>query len=793
MNQVVTPSRTPLQASPGLRGTVARLLLLLALTLAVGVASAQDVVSAEAVGTWEGAIDIPGSPLGVIVKLAQEGEDGAAWTGTVDIPAQGAIGLPLEAISVDGSQVAFAIAGIPGAPTFDGDVEGDAMTGGFTQAGQAFPFSLVRADQAQPGADAPASSAPPAAQGAEGVFADPAGRFTVPVPTGWSATQIGSFVRVAAPEGDLHVDVVVSDVADPADAVAQAWNLTTPDVTLEPVESLEPPSSPGVDRTLIVNYDEGAPNEVFQAIAQVVGDETYVLLVYGELSGLQRRNAQLQVVATGFTITAVEATDLSGMDPLPVAQVVDELAEFVEETLNAYGAPGAAIAVVQDGEVAYLQGFGFTEAGGEPITPSTQMMIGSIGKTLTSMLIASLVDEGMVDWDTPVVDVLPSFAVADETLTQEITFRNLLCACTGVPRRDLELAFNYGELSAEGIIESLATFEFFTDFGEAFQYSNQLVATAGYAAAAAAGAPYGELGEGYAAVLAERILEPIGMSHTTLDIDVVGARGDHATSHVLSLHTGQYEPAPMEVEAMLEPAGPAGTHWSTAEDMAAFLSTVLAAGVAPDGERVVSEESLQVTWEPQVPVTATQSYGLGWFVGEYKGLPMYSHGGNTIGFTSELAFLPEAGLGVVVLTNAQGANPFTGAVVTRLLELLYQQPADSVAQTAFELEQLAALIEQQLPLVGERVPLVDALGFIGAYANPALGEVSLRIGGGQLLLDTGEWVSELRPFESGAESTYVVIDPPVAGLTLRFTADDEGQRTIRLGDGLVSYTFEELR
>src|SRR5690606_11855717 len=158
----------------------------------------------------------------------------------------------------------------------------------------------------QPGAEASAPSAPPAAGGAEGVYADPAGRFTVPVPTGWSATEMDGFVRVAAPEGDLHVDVVVSDVTDPADAVAEAWHLTTPDVNLEPAQSLEPPSSPGVDRTLIVNYDEGAPNEVYQAIAQVVGDETYVLLVYGELSGLQRRNAQLQVVATGFTITAVE-------------------------------------------------------------------------------------------------------------------------------------------------------------------------------------------------------------------------------------------------------------------------------------------------------------------------------------------------------------------------------------------------------------------------------------------------------------------------------------------------------
>src|SRR5690606_22596971 len=124
------------------------------------------------------------------------------------------------------------------------------------------------------------------------------------------------------------------------------------------------------------------------------------------------------------------------------------------------------------------------------ITPDTHMMIGSTGKTMTALLVAGLVDDGVIDWDTPVIEVLPRFAVADEELSRTITFRNLLCACTGVPRRDLELAFNYDELSAEAVVESLRSFEFFTAFGEAFQYSNQLVATAGYAAAAAAGAPY---------------------------------------------------------------------------------------------------------------------------------------------------------------------------------------------------------------------------------------------------------------------------------------------------------------
>src|SRR5690606_21585792 len=200
------------------------------------------------------------------------------------------------------------------------------------------------------------------------------------------------------------------------------------------------------------------------------------------------------------------------------------------------------------------------------------------------------------------------------------------------------------------------------------------------------------------------------------------------------------------LEELLVPVGPAGSHWSTANDMATYLLTVLGRGLGPNGERVVSEANLDVTWEPQVPISATDSYGLGWMIGSYKGAPLYSHGGNTIGFTSEFAFLPEVDLGVVVLTNAQVANSFTNAVLSRLLELVYQQPEETVGQTEFIVEQMATSLTEQRAQVLDRVPLSDALTYFGPYANAALGAVSLRIEGGQLLLDVGEWATQVRPY-----------------------------------------------
>lgn len=793
---IFTPGGTTLY------GSITKRLLLLCCAALIGLGAAQDAPAAppaqaqeapaaqqsatlEAAGVWQGAIEIPGMPLEVTVRLGQEAQ---GWQGTVDIPAQGAADLPLGDITVQGNEVSFAMAGIPGDPVFRGTVEGARMTGIFAQAGQEFPFTLERQDAA-----AEAVPAPGPAAAAD--YQDPQGRFTVPIPTGWTAAEEDGYVHLASPEGGMNIFLLASDNAELEEAVAEGWRRVDPGFELEPSEVLEPPATSGIERNILVNYDAGDPEQIYQALAQLHDGVAYVMLIETDLATAQRRAAQLQIVATGFEITALEQTDLTGVEPRPISEVIGEFEPFVAEVLEAFGVPGASIAIVQGGEVVYGRGFGVREAGGtEPMTPGTHMMIGSTGKTMTSMLVATLVDDGIISWDTPVVEVMPEFAVADPQLTQEITFRNLLCACTGVPRRDFELFFNADELSAEAIVESLRTFEFFTDFGEAFQYSNQLVGTAGYAAAAADGAAFGNLFDGYAASLQRRVLDPIGMPHTTLSFAEVRERAEHATPHQLSYDSGEYEPIDLSFEELLVPIAPAGSHWSTAGDMARYLMTELRTGVAPNGERVVSEENLRETWEPQVPISATDSYGLGWIVSDYKGLEMFSHGGNTLGFTSEFAFLPDADFGIVVLTNAQAANAFAGVVVARLLELVYDQPAETVAQLEYQLDLYESTLQERRELVKEHVDAEEVAPYLGRFANDALGEIRFSMEGDQLVMDAGEFQSEIRPMlnRQGEFEAYVTYGVPIAGMPLEFELDDGGEPVVSLGAGAVLYRFERV-
>lgn len=625
-------------------------------------------------------------------------------------------------------------------------------------------------------------------------YTDPQGRFTVPIPTNWSAKPVEDYVVLASPEDQILVYWVVVPGEDVQTAIAHAWSQVDPDFALEPDETLTLPPSSGFEAIANITYDTGDDQVVVAAGGMLRQGVVYVMLLRADLVALQQRAAQLGIIQSGFKVTGLEQADLSGATPLPLdAALLAEFEAYVAGALTRFGIPGAAVAVVQDGEIVYANGFGVRELGGaEPVTPDTRMMIGSTGKSMTTMMMATLVDDGLMQWDTPVRAVLPQFAVADPQLSDQITMRNLVCACTGVPRRDLELFFNNDTLSAEGIVESLQTFQFFTGFGEAFQYSNQLVATAGYAAAAAAGGEWGHLYERYVSEMQQRVLDPIGMAATTFDMDAAQAEGNFATPHSFTIE-GSYAPTPLDAERFVTAVAPAGAPWSTAQDMARYLITELNRGVAPDGTRVVSAENLAVTWQPQVPVSAEASYGLGWIVDSYKGQPMIQHGGNTLGFTSDLAFLPEAGVGITVLTNAQITNAFSEAVRYRLLELIFQQPAEADTQAEFTAQMIRDQFSKGFADTGAADP-AQVAPFLGRYSNDALGEIELRMEGDQLVMDAGEFVTELRAHhdDAGEVDGYVTTNLPLMGLPVKLQAGTEGRPQVVLGTGAVEYTFTPL-
>jgi CubicO group peptidase (beta-lactamase class C family) len=520
-------------------------------------------------------------------------------------------------------------------------------------------------------------------------------------------------------------------------------------------------------------------------------------------------------VATPFASPPPVSTtqvDLAGVTPLPLTGERRAVLEaYATDLMHRLGVPGAAIAIVQGGEVVYLQGLGLRDLNGTaPVTADTLMMIGSVNKSMTSTMAATLVDDGWISWDTRLVDLLPTFAVSDPERTSNLTIADAFCACTGLPRHDPELLFNFNDLPPEKLITSVADMPLTAPLGEKFQYSNQMYAIGGYAATARAGAAPDDLLHGYQLLIQDQLLNPLGMDRSTFSLDEVLASGDYAHPYAASLD-GHTAPVPLLTDqGFVTSVAPAGGLWSSARDMARYVQMELADGVAPDGTRVVSAENLDRTRAPRVPIEqepggppfayeSSQAYAMGWVTGAYKGQPLISHNGGTFGFGSQVAFLPEADLGLVILTNdVVTGGPFTLALQYRLFELLFDQPSEIDPLLSQLFEQQAQQLAQIQAQLGQADPA--AVGpYLGRYTNPALGEIQLRLEGSTLILDGGEIRSALRPLmdEAGNVVAYVFTDAPLAGAPapIMLQQDANGQPEIVVsveGEGAATYTFTRL-
>jgi CubicO group peptidase (beta-lactamase class C family) len=613
-------------------------------------------------------------------------------------------------------------------------------------------------------------------------WTDPENRFSLVRPEGWRLEASGSLVALISPEGDIALWFGLSEATDPADAVPAAWAAAR---EAAPAPQAVVPASPREGSEAATTFVYPPEDDVIrQAVVESRDGRLHVTLIRGKMAALDRRGAQVNIAVTGFLPADAEAVDQSGVAPDALdAADLDALGTYVRDNLSRFDVPGAVVAVVQGGDVRTLHGFGVRARGiDDPVTPDTRMMIGSVGKSMTTLLMARLVEEGRLYWDQPVRSVLQGFAVVDPELSETITVQNLVCACSGVPRRDMEFLFNAAELDAEAVIGSLAGFEFFTGLGEAFQYSNQLVAAGGWVAAAADGAEWGGLDAGYARVLEERLFAPLGMSRSTLDFDAVRADDDVAMPHAPH-GSGRRAALPIGTEGALLSVAPAGAHWSTGADMARYLRALLTIG---GGDGIVSLDSFARLVTPQVPVSATMSYGLGWFVEDWRGQRLIHHGGNTFGFTSELALLPEAGAGVVILTNAGRANDFVQAVRARFLELLFDRSETHhagalIART--EADRRASGWAEAQP-----IPLETAGAAAGRYRSSVLGEVTLRCEGERLIFDIGEMAGEVR-VDPQLPDRWIIWEGPLFTLPLAF---DPAQGTLTFGEGAVQYVFEPV-
>jgi CubicO group peptidase (beta-lactamase class C family) len=248
----------------------------------------------------------------------------------------------------------------------------------------------------------------------------------------------------------------------------------------------------------------------------------------------------------------------------------------------------------------------------------------------------------------------------------------------------------------------------------------------------------------------------------------------------------------MEVNYAAIPLRPAGAAWSNIKDMLRYVQMELDEGMV-DGKRFVSADALLARRAPQVNVSKDETYGMGLMVDKTWGIAVVHHGGDLLGYHSDMMWIPDAKVGAVVLTNADAGVIIRTQFRRKLLEVLYDGQALADANVASTAEAINA------QRVAERKQLVippdaDAAGKLAkGYANAALGEIRVTKGAKEVVFDVGEWKSPVASKKNPDGTTsFVTVRPGLLGFQLVAGEDKEkGKRTLTVRDGQHDYVFVE--
>ncbi|HWR50361.1 MAG TPA: serine hydrolase domain-containing protein [Bryobacteraceae bacterium] len=614
---------------------------------------------------------------------------------------------------------------------------------------------------------------------------------TFTAPGGWSIVTSGPLVILEPPEADSHIVIFDTDAATADAAINEAWAAYKPGEKRPIRQKLSPPAREGWEEVQVYLY-ETSPNEraVVQAMARRSKNTWTVIIGDGKQPTFEKRGAAIGQILGSLRPASYQRESFAGRKAgaLNAARLA-QMDEFIQMAIKKLDIPGVAVAYIDGGKVLLEGAYGVKELGKpNPINVNTLFMAASNTKGMTTLLLAKLVDEGKVKWDDYVTKAYPKFKLGDAKTTEQVRIEHLICACTGLPRQDLPWLFEFRKATPAYSMEMLGKMQPTSGFGEVFQYSNIMASGAGYIAGYLYN-PKLELGAAYDEAMRKKIFQPLQMHSTTFDY-ARALSGDHANPHSYDVD-GKQKVASMDLNYSVQPHRPAGGVWTSAHDLIRYVLLELAKGRLPNGKVLVSETNLLARRKPRVKVGAYGSYGMGLQVENRWGTPMVFHGGSMLGFKSDIMFLPEHGVGAVILTNSDTGGLLLGPFKRRLLEVLFDgkpEAAEDLATAAKNYKAIQAKFRERLVVPADKEPVAR---LAARYTSPDLGELTVSRAESSTIFDLGEWRSSVatRKNDDGTIS-FITIDPGASGFEF-VEAKRNNKRALIVREGQHEYVFTE--
>lgn len=453
------------------------------------------------------------------------------------------------------------------------------------------------------------------------------------------------------------------------------------------------------------------------------------------------------------------------------------LDDYVAKAMARWEVPGLAIAVVQEGKLVHARGYGVRSVGeNAKVDAETVFPIASCTKSFTAAAIAKLIDGEKLKWDDPISKHLPAFQLSNPELTVEVTIRQALGHRTGLPTANM--LWRSGAFDGNEILARLRWLKPVAAPGEKFIYNSNMYLVLGQLVEQVSGQKWDDF-------LHSELFVPLGMKSTSADSSGIKARENVAAPHASDggklQRISRYCP---DVIAL------GGAIHSNVLDMAQWLKAHLDGGVS-DGRQIISKVRLQEMHtapqqaekrdpaDPRDPRVSMENYGLGWFFNDHGGRQVVEHSGNSNGFVSWIAMIPEERLGLVVLSNQHntGLNLALRIWILDALSERTQRDWSEKVRTGFD-KVLEKFREAKAKYAANR-PLETALPrplaeFAGRYTSPLYGDVVITEKDGRLNLQFGtRFEGEMQHWEK--ESFRAFFPNP------------------RLDDWLVTFSIQEDR
>lgn len=340
------------------------------------------------------------------------------------------------------------------------------------------------------------------------------------------------------------------------------------------------------------------------------------------------------------------------------AGVVRILREFIEHEVVDKQLPAISVALVDDQEIVWADGFGFADPDKKnPATAETIYRVGSVSKLFTDLGMMQLVERGEAQLDAPIQQYIPDFHPKNP-FNKPITLRQLMSHRAGLVRESpIGHYFDPAEPSLAKTVLSLNQTELAYEPEKRTKYSNAGVATVGYVLERLKGKPF----ERY---IEEAVLKPLGMEFSSYE------RKKEFEPYIAKSYMWTYDGRVFPAPTFQLGTGPAGNLFSTVRDLGKLLSMLFNGGEGNNG-RLLKPTTLAQMWVPQfAPADRRAGYGIGFALSDFEGYLRIGHGGAVYGYATELTALPEEKIGVVLCTTMDSANDVLARIAKYALHLM---------------------------------------------------------------------------------------------------------------------------